>query len=749
VRLATYTQPSMAPRGSFFALFVLALTVILGTSALHSLMLHFAPQLHSAIALLWLVTYLIAFMGLMFGHGINWISWLSRYRILLVILLLGTIISVTWSMDAAISAERVVHLIGCSVLAIYLGFMIPLLTTLRVTAVVMGVIMIASLAAATLMPPVGMENYEGVMVWRGILNSKNALGFWASIAVLLYITLSASTQSFFLKIMCYLLAAISFFVLVKSDSATSLLAMLVAGSLSLYLYIAFRFQLGFVRMVVLAILFGGLLGFALVNIDTAQIVGRSGDFTGRGEVWRQTWKLIMAKPLTGYGYGAIWFPNDATLWIQQSLTDFTWLVHHAHNGFLNVASEIGLPLSCVALLMVAQQLIEIFYCQYERQQVGVLFVLAFVVAYLISNFSEARFLVNRELYWIFFLALPISMLRQINLKSIEVSDDYATDGYDEEATGAARYANAPIGKPWLRPMAQKEAALIGAAGTAAEGPQFDDDTLNNTLSNRTIDDINDLPRLGFHDETDINLGDGDLSVDQSAELDERKLADSDDKPLDKTQEELDDLDSTQEIAHDSENEAPLFAQSQVKQSQEKSLDESLDRSLDELLDESHDQSLDDSLAGSHDQSTDESLDRSLDELLDESHDQSLDDSLAGSHDQSKDESLDRSLDELLDESRDQSQNEPQSAALNDATEPSKNQSAEALPEYTYGQSYDQSYDDFPDELRADLGTINDDPADRYKLDDTDIDDDRYDKTFMDRVDDEEDDEEEWIDIPLG
>lgn len=509
MRVTTYTQPMAAARGSTVAFFVLVLTILLGSSALHTLMTHFAPQLHSGIALLWLMTYLTAFLGLMFAHGINWISWLSRYRILLVILLLGTTISVSWSLDAAVSAERVVHLLGCSVLAIYLGFMIPLLTTLRVTAFVMAIIMLASLGAAMFMPSVGMQEYEGKIVWSGILNSKNALGFWAAIAVLLYTTLSASTSNMFMRLMCYVMALVSLYVLVKSESATSLLAMLVGGSLSLYLYIAFRFQLGFIRMVVLAICFGGLLGFALSNIDTAGIVGRSGDLTGRGEVWRQTWKLIMIKPLTGYGYGSLWFPNDATLWIQQSLTDFTWVVYHAHNGFLQVASEIGLPLSCIALLMVAQQLIEIFYCQYERQQVGVLFVMSFVVAYLISNFSEARFLVNRELYWIFFLALPISMLRQINLVSL---DDMAPEDGMQSAGGPNGYAHVPPDKPWLRPVRQKDAVRIGTAGAAfgsagAAGRlrMESDDTGNLSESPRAQ-----LPYLKLDDDADIDLGDANL-----------------------------------------------------------------------------------------------------------------------------------------------------------------------------------------------------------------------------------------------
>lgn len=494
-----------APRGSLIALFVLVLTVLLGSSAMHTLMTHFAPQLHSVIALLWLLTYLAAFMGLMFSHGINWVSWLSRYRILLVILLLGTTISVSWSLDAAVSAERVIHLLGCSVLAIYLGFMIPLLTTLRVTAVVMAIIMIASLGAAMFMPSVGMQEYEGSIVWSGVLNSKNHLGFWAAVAVLLYFTISSSFQSIFMKLLCYSMALVSLYVLLKSDSATSLLAMLVGGSLSLYLYIAFRFQLGFARMVVLAILLGGLLAFALTNIDTAQIVGRSGDLTGRGEVWRQTWKLIMAQPLTGYGYGSIWFPNDATLWIQQSLTDFTWVVYHAHNGFLQVASEIGLPLSCIALLMVAQQLIEIFYCQYQRQQVGVLFVLSFVVVYLISNFSEARFLVNRELYWIFFLALPISMLRQINLVSLDDQEDY-----EDPAGSANGHAYVPPDKPWLRPVRQTEAVKIGTAGAGYGGDSGAVGRLRVDAADSQSTSINQpnvsLPHLTLNDNADIDVG---------------------------------------------------------------------------------------------------------------------------------------------------------------------------------------------------------------------------------------------------
>ncbi|MDB4223330.1 O-antigen ligase family protein [Granulosicoccus sp.] len=467
MRVATYTQPTAATRGSIFAHGILVLTILLGTGVIPTIAVFTGGPLEKVLTPLWLMLYLLSFMGLMFNHGVNWISWLVRYRILLVFLILGTVMSVSWSIDAQVSAERTVHLFGSTLIAIYIGFTVPLLTTLRVFAVVLAFCLLASFGAVVGLPDLGIENYEGSSVWRGVFNSKNDLGFWSGVGVLLFITLSDSTQSSGFKLICFLMAGVSLALLGLSHSATSLLAMLVAGTLSLYLFIASRFQLSFIRMAVMAILFTAVLALAIANIETAELVGRTNDLTGRGEVWKQTWKLILEKPLTGVGYGSLWYPTDDTLWIQQSLTDFTWVVYHAHNGLLQVASEVGLPLALIAILMVAQQLIEIFYCQYERQQVGVLFVLAFVTAYLISNFSEARFLVNRELFWIFFLALPISMLRQINLVSTDIALE-ADNSPTERPVVPQAYSAVP-GKPWLGPMPSgtSKPAVAAAAAVAA------------------------------------------------------------------------------------------------------------------------------------------------------------------------------------------------------------------------------------------------------------------------------------------
>ncbi len=402
-------------RVSLVAITLLCVVLVHGTSTSLTLAYHFnylSSALEPMVNLIWGACYLVSLVGLMANYGINWISWVVRYRLLLTILIIGTICSSAWSIDAGLTLERTAHLIGSTLIALYLGFTIPLERMLKVASIVFGLLMLSSVIVVFAYPPLGIENYEGTNVWRGVMTSKNTLGFWATVSAMLFITQLDKQYSWGNRMLIAGAAILSIVVLVFSVSATSLLALIIGLLVMGYLYVAFRFDLGFVAMAVLGLLSMSFAAAAFLNIDTAELIGRSGDLTGRGAVWQQTWKLILEKPLTGYGYGTIWQPTEDSLWIQQRLTDFTWRVYHAHNGFLQLASEIGIPLTAVALLMSAQQLIEIVYCQYKRQQAGLLFVLGFTIALLISNYSEARMLVHRELYWIFFIALPISMLQQ-------------------------------------------------------------------------------------------------------------------------------------------------------------------------------------------------------------------------------------------------------------------------------------------------------------------------------------------------
>ena len=276
-------------------------------------------------------------------------------------------------------------------------------------------LLVGSALAALLVPSLGLEDYHGRLVWRGVTASKNTLGFWAAVAILLFAVRAVETPSIVSRLSWLGLAALAVGCLVASVSATSSLALVIAALAMLYVHAATELRLGIVPMAVLALLVGGLVSLAVGSIDTAELIGRSGNLTGRIDVWSETWRLILDRPLGGYGYGTLWFPTEASVRIQERLMDLSWTVYHAHNGLLQIASEVGMPLAVLTVIVVVQQLIETLWCQYRRPQGATLFVIGFSVALLVSNYAEARLLVNRDLFWIFFVALPISVVRQAEL----------------------------------------------------------------------------------------------------------------------------------------------------------------------------------------------------------------------------------------------------------------------------------------------------------------------------------------------
>lgn len=59
---------------------------------------------------------------------------------------------------------------------------------------------------------------------------------------------------------------------------------------------------------------------------------------GRWEIWRDTARLIAAQPWLGFGLGAFGVAYTA-----KQTTYLDWFVHHAHNDYLQVAAELGVP----------------------------------------------------------------------------------------------------------------------------------------------------------------------------------------------------------------------------------------------------------------------------------------------------------------------------------------------------------------------------------------------------------------------
>jgi O-antigen ligase len=139
--------------------------------------------------------------------------------------------------------------------------------------------------------------------------------------------------------------------LLLSGSRMGLLAAIVSGIAILVLALWRRGEQGAGAVpLLLAAAFGGLVLLLLFGGRLIERLGGIGnDAEDRFELYRQSWRMIVSRPLTGYGGGS--FEQAFQLFHAPPLsTDVVW--DKAHSSYLTLAAELGLPMAAAIVMFV-------------------------------------------------------------------------------------------------------------------------------------------------------------------------------------------------------------------------------------------------------------------------------------------------------------------------------------------------------------------------------------------------------------
>ena len=79
----------------------------------------------------------------------------------------------------------------------------------------------------------------------------------------------------------------------------------------------------------------------------ASVLGNDNPLNGRTFIWDGARTILRERPITGYGYAAVWGRSDNTL-LQHIPVTARGASTSAHNSIVNVATELGLPAALVA-----------------------------------------------------------------------------------------------------------------------------------------------------------------------------------------------------------------------------------------------------------------------------------------------------------------------------------------------------------------------------------------------------------------
>lgn len=273
-------------------------------------------------------------------HAKDSIATLGRRPELAALVILA-LASTQWSAAPDITLRRAFALLGTTAFGVFLASRFTPRALLRVLAAAFGLIALASLAFAIGVPALGVDHGTHAGAWKGVYTHKNSLGSAMVVGGLVFLLLRADLPHGRRPLATAGLALCGFLLLMStSKTALSLLLILFAAAA---LFSTMRWRMDLAVMVFLgAVLVGGSVAMLLVANWEALLtaMGKDPSLTGRVPMWEVLVRTVGERPWLGYGYNAFWLGHTGPS--AQPLREIGWDTPSAHNGFLEVALQVGL-----------------------------------------------------------------------------------------------------------------------------------------------------------------------------------------------------------------------------------------------------------------------------------------------------------------------------------------------------------------------------------------------------------------------
>jgi len=283
-------------------------------------------------------------------------------------------ISILWSTAPWVTFVRSLALVGTTLTGLYLVATYPPREWLALVALAFAVTMCASLVVAGMDPTQGLLS-GGTGPIRGVFPHKNLLGRVIALSLpiwLVWLPIARPGQRW----LPWVFLLTGSVVLALSNCKTALIA--AAGVTLVWLaYALFQGRTYRSVAVVSGLLVVVVVAFGLFDLMPTvatpapqriesseeglmqavfEAVGRDSGLSGRVFLWGLLWRQFERAPWLGYGYGGFWLGWDGPageVWAVYP----TWRPVHAHNGYLDVALELGV----VGLVLVGLLLLHCLY----------------------------------------------------------------------------------------------------------------------------------------------------------------------------------------------------------------------------------------------------------------------------------------------------------------------------------------------------------------------------------------------------
>jgi len=349
----------------------------------------------------------------------------------LLLLLVMTVASISWSASPAVSLIEIRPFLRGSLLGVYLARYYSIKEQMRLFTWIFSIAAILSLVVVIAFPD--SATYGGIGgSWRGIFNYKNTLARIMVLAAMLYLlTAIDNRRKRRLALTGFFLAVAMMLATQGKTSLASFFILLCV--LPIYIAVKQNYKLQIFLYTVLVLLGGAAVIWSAVNLETIVVQGLGKDmtFNGRTEVWNLSIERGLERPWLGYGYVGFW-PSDYSLIVLNntwgSIAKDVGVRFNAHSHFIDMFLQVGGLGFSLYIINYLRVFLRVVVLLSLTRNIEFLWILQFVVSQTLFNLSDSATLLGGDGFWTIYVSIVFStaieynrVRRKIGLKGLASS----------------------------------------------------------------------------------------------------------------------------------------------------------------------------------------------------------------------------------------------------------------------------------------------------------------------------------------
>jgi len=324
-------------------------------------------------------------------------------------------LSPAWSLDAQESLRAAVSLEAYTAFGLWLALRFDAAEQHRLVAGVLALITAGSALTVLVAPELGVMREVHPGAWNGLYFHKNALAGYLALGVLACGLLALAQP--LARAWAGSAAALALAMLVPARSVGGAAALaLAAAPVGLAAGLRRLARPARIRAAIpVAMALAAIAALALAMAPRLlALVGRDVTLTRRTEIWALLVGPLGEHPWLGHGAGAFWHVAAASRGVARSL-HFDPM--SAHNGFLDLALELGVVGLAAFCVPFALALARAARLALDGQGAGALWPLAFLAWCVTSNLPESAFMRHGPLGWAVFIATAATLAARRAVRS--------------------------------------------------------------------------------------------------------------------------------------------------------------------------------------------------------------------------------------------------------------------------------------------------------------------------------------------